>query len=93
MGKRYLKRSYNNNIHTSIFGNGLPSYGAQISHMGGVTYIDPALNVQHVKNVLISSGYTGTFNSNPATADYLIMPGTIIRASFSNGSPSITWNF
>ena len=93
MGKRYIKRSYNNNIYTSIFGCGLPSYGARISHMGGVTYIDPSLNVQYVKNVLISAGYTGTFSSNPAIADYLIMPGTIIRATFSNGSPSITWNF
>lgn len=93
MGKRYAKRSYNTNIHTSIFGCGLPSFGAQISHNGGVAYVSPVLNTQYVKNVLISSGYTGTFSSNPAAANYLIMPGTIIRATFSNGAPSITWKF
>ena len=93
MGKRYAKKYLNNSIYTSIYNASTPSFGARLSHNGGVAYVSPSLNVQYVKNVLISAGYTGTFSSNPAAANYSIMPGTIIRATFSNGSPSITWNF
>lgn len=92
MGKKYSKRSNNNNIHTSIYGNGLPSFGARISHAGGVAYISPQLNVQHVKNVLKSTGYTGKFSNNPNVANYLIYPGTIISASYSSGVTT-TWQF
>ena len=92
MGKKYAKRNNNNNIHTSIYGNGLPSFGARISHAGGVAYISPQLNIQHVKNVLISTGYTGKFTTNPNQANYIIMPGTTIGASYANGTHT-TWQF
>ena len=93
MGKRYSKRYSNNNIYTSIYNASTPSFGAKISHNGGVVYISPVLNTQYVKNVLISSGYTGTFASSPENVDCIIGPGTTIRATFSNGAPSITWHF
>lgn len=92
MGKKYSKKYNNSNIHTSIYGNGLPSFGAKISHNGGVAYISPQLNVQHVKNVLISTGYTGSFSSNPNAANYHITHGTIISASYSSGVTT-TWQF
>ena len=95
MGKRYAKKYLNNNIYTSIYNANTPSFGARLSHNGGVVYISPSLkvNIQYVKNVLISAGYTGTFSSSPAAANYWIVPGTTIRAMFSNGAPSITWKF
>lgn len=92
MGKKYSKKYNNNNIHTSIYGNGLPSFGAKISHNGGVAYISPQLNIQHVKNVLVSTGYTGQFCSNPNAANYKIVPGTTITAKYSNGIHT-TWQF
>ena len=92
MGKRYAKKYSNNNVYTSIYGNGLPSYGARISHMGGVAYISPLLNTQHVKNVLVSTGYTGRFTKNMNQANYIIMPGNSIGAVYANGIHT-TWQF
>ena len=92
MGKKYAKRYSNSNIHTSLYGKGLPTFGARISHMGGVAYISPQLNVQHVKNVLISTGYTGRFTTNKNQANYIIMPGSTIGATYSNGIHT-TWQF